>query len=236
MPSFTVQNIVDRAASQADMHDNFIEPVEWLAWFNFERKALAITLARGATLRDLTFTTIPAGQADNYTHAFETLAVVGVWQIASDGHLRPVHIVPLLDNFFQQAAGPSRGEAATVSVEELTTGFKLRFFPVDLSNAYLLVTANAPTDATALTDSFVLPMGLEEMIVLKLARRALVKEESDTSDVDKLLQDVGQKIEEYIWGRTFAQAPTVRNVDAAQRNWGGMSRFTLPLPDIWVWL
>lgn len=236
MPSFTIQKIVDRAASQADMHDNFIEPTEWLDWFNYERKALAQTLARGATVRDLTFTTISSGQADNYTHAFETLAIVGVWEVKSDGRLRPLRIVPFLDNFFQQVAGPVKGSAETVSVEELTTGFKLRFFPADLSGTYLLVTANAPTDATALTDTFILPMGLEEAIVLRLARRALVKEESDTSDVDKLLKEQDSKTEEYVWGRTFAQAPSVRNVDATQRKWGSAAEFTIPLPDLWIWL
>jgi hypothetical protein len=236
MPSFTVQKIVDRAADQADMHDGFVHASTWLDWFNFERKALAITLARGALLRDLTFTTIAPGSADNYTFAFETLAIVGVWEIKSDQHLRPLRIVNFLDNFFQQAGGPIRGAAESVSVEELTTGFKLRFFPADTSGTYLLVTAGAPTDATALTDTFILPMGIEEKLVLELAKRALIKEESDISDVARLIQGVDQKVEEYIWGRTFAQVPSVRNVDSVQRKWGGLSDFVIPLPDVWVWL
>lgn len=236
MPSFTVQKIVDRAASQADMHDGFVHATEWIDWFNFERKALAITLTRGALLRDLTFTTIAAGSADNFTFAFETLAIVGVWEIKSDQHLRPLRIVNFLDNFFQQAGGPIRGPAESVSVEELATGFKLRFFPADLTGVYLLVTANAPADVTALTDTFILPMGLEEKLVLELAKRALVKEESDTSDIKDLISGVDHKIEEYVWGRTFAQAPSVRNVDSVQRKWGGLDQFSIPLPDVWVWL
>lgn len=236
MPTFTVQKIVDRAASQADMHDGFVHATEWIDWFNFERKALAITMARGALLRDLTFTTIPAGSADNYTFAFETLAIVGVWEVKSNQHLRPLRIVNFLDSFFQQAGGPIRGPAESVSVEELATGFKLRFFPADLSGVYLLVTANAPTDVTALTDTFTMPMGIEEKLVLELAKRALIKEESDPVDVLRLIQGVDQKIEEYIWGRTFAQAPSVRNVDSVQRKWGGLGDFAIPLPDVWVWL
>jgi hypothetical protein len=242
MPTFTVQNIVDRAASQADMHDNYINATEWLAWFNYERRALAIDMARGATVREMTFTTVSAGQADKYTLAGEFLAVVGVWELKSDGRMRQLRCVPFENNFFQlqQGGGPIRGFAQTFSIEELnsTDAINVRFFPADLTNTYVIVTLNSPTVAMALTDSFSMPLGLEEKIVLELAKRALVKEESDISSVKDLLRSMEQKLEEYIWGRAFAQAPSVKNVDATQRGWGWGwdSNFVPPTPDMWTWL
>lgn len=238
MPNFTVQNIVDRAASIADMHDNFVNATEWLAWFNYERRALAITMARGATIREMTFTTVAAGQADTFTLSGEFLALVGVWETKSDGRVRQLRVVPFVDNFFQQTGGPIRGQAQTVSVEEInsTDGLKLRFFPADTTGTYVVVTLNAPTAATALTDTFSMPLGLEEKIVLEMGKRALIKEESDISGVQKLISDVDARVEEYVWGRAFAQAPSVRNADATQRGWGWGANFSFPSHDLWLWL
>jgi hypothetical protein len=242
MPAFTVQSLIDRAAAISDMHDGFVTTAQWLAWYNTERRAFAISMNRGGTLQDLVFNAVPVGQATQYTLTGENLAVVAVFELVDNsGRIRHLKIVPSVDFMFYGPGGSTHfAKAEVVGFEDANSGgvtaTNFRFFPPDNSGTYYVVTLKSPAVATALTDTDTFPMGLEERIVLGMARRALIKEESDTSAVDKLIREVDDMIEEYTWGRSFAQANSVRNVDSVQRGWGWRFGFVPPNSDMWFWL
>ncbi len=246
MPTFTVQNIVDRAAAISDMHDTFVTPAQWLAWFNVERRALELFKARHAGVAMGNVTTVSTGVGvDRYPLATsgvnETMAIVGVWQVMNTGRLRPLRIVPWVDNFVQDEGGPDVGPAQYVTIEDNNTdGVEVntlfRFYPRDPNGNYLIMYLKAPVAVTSLITTFSQPLGLEERIVLGMAKRALIKEESDTSAIDELIKKMDQQVEEYCWQRSFAQTPTVRNVDRVQRGWVDMDNFTPPSPESWFWL
>jgi hypothetical protein len=225
------------------MIDGFVKPSEWLDWFNFERKALQISILKyGALLNDLTLTSSVGSPV--ITIDSDILAIVGLWELTSSGKLRPIRIVNLPDNFRQLPAslpgligGRITGPAEYATIEDgilngpaFTT---VTMFPVDLSGTYVLVTLKSPTDATSNNESFAFPMGLEERIVLGMAKRAKIKEESDYSDIDDLIRQADRQVEDYAWSRIFAQAPSVRNVDLRERGWlGELNTIT---PDHWIW-
>lgn len=245
MPTFTVQNIVDRAAAIADMHDTFVTPAQWLAWFNVERRALELFKARHGGVAMGNVQTVTAVGPDRYPLATagvnETMAIVGVWQELSSGRLRPLRIVPWVDNFVQDEGGPDVGPSQYVFIEDhnndgVEVSTLLRFYPRDPSGNYLIMYLQAPAAAVSMTTVFSQPMGLEERIVLGMAKRALIKEESDTSAIDKLIREMDQQIEEYCWQRSFAQVASVRNVDKLQRGWVTQDGFVPPNPDSWFWM
>lgn len=243
MPVFTVQSVINRAAALADMHDTFVQPETWLSWFNTERMALQLFKARhGAVAQNIAFDSVTG--ADKYPLSTggvtQFIALVGVWELTSSQRLRPLRFVPYADNLWQDVAGPITGPSNTVSIEDTNNDGAdvatfLRFFPRDPTGTYLIAYIKAPTALTDPGQSFSEPVGLEERIVLGMARRALIKEESDTSAVEKLIREHDQIVEEYVWSRSFAQAPGVRNVDYVQRGWMSMDTFVPPSIDSWVW-
>lgn len=234
MPVFTVQQLVDRAAAISDMHDDFVTPEQWLAWYNTERQAFSLAMARnGAALQDVQITATPA--TGQYTILGPVLAIVGVWEQYSDGRLRPLKILNFVDNF-RDGLNPGPAQYVVIyedsSVSSNSTNF--RFFPTPTSGNYLIVTLRPPDRATTLEDTTSIAMGLEERIVLGMARRALIKEESDVSDISKLIIEQDQLIEEFGWKRTFAQMPGVRNVDSLQRGW--VTDVMQIDPNAWYWM
>ncbi len=78
------------------------------------------------------------------------------------------------------------------------------------------------------------PMGWEERIVLGMARRALIKEESSTSAIDSEIALWESRIEEACWSRVLSEAPSVRNTD--YRHYGWSDRYVLPPYTSWTWI
>jgi len=234
MPVFTVQQLVDRAAAISDMHDDFVTPQQWLAWYNTERQAFSLAMARnGAALQDIQISVTPA--TAQFSISGPVLAIVGVWEQYPDERLRPLKILNFADNF---RSGLNTGPAQYVVITEdstvTTNSTDFRFFPTPTSGNYMIVTLRAPDVATTLADTTSIALGLEERIVLGMARRALIKEESDVTDISKLIIDQDQLIEEFGWKRTFAQMPGVRNVDALQRGW--VTDVMQIDPNAWYWM
>lgn len=78
------------------------------------------------------------------------------------------------------------------------------------------------------------PMGWEERIVLGMARRALMKEESDTKAVDTEIALWESRIEEACWNRVLTSSPQVRNIDYQHYAW--TNRYLVPPFGFWVWI
>lgn len=238
MPVFTINDLATRAASQADMHDQFIKPAEWLAWYNQERRALQLFMVRhGAAMQNLNVQSVTGPDVVSLSN--EYIALVGVWETRG-GRFRQLRITDFPSNFYQTTGGPQTGPADFVTVEDInntgSSSTNLRFYPRDTSGTYLIVTALAPPVASTMFDQTSLQMGIEERIVLGMARRALIKEESDTREVEKLMREQDQIIEEFVSARAMAQTMKVRNVDAVERNYGWRGELLYPEANRWVWL
>src|SRR5689334_13387150 len=82
MPTFTVQQIIDRAKAAADMHDDFVTDAQWMAWLNVEVPALESYLARsGYVLRETIFTYVV--DSLGLASVPSVLAIVGVYRNVS---------------------------------------------------------------------------------------------------------------------------------------------------------
>lgn len=243
MPAFTVQTLIDRAAVIADMHDDFVKPEQWLSWFNTERRALSVFMAtHGGSTRNMQFLTKTGVDLEPLASlgAGDFIAVVGVWEKQSTGQLRPLRLVEFVDNYNQDTGGNITGPAQTVSIEEsindgTEVAVSLRFFPRDQTGTYFIVLLAGPPDVISVGGTASFPMGLEERVVVGMARRALVKEESDTTEVLKMIKEQDQLVEEYCWNRSVAQGKSVRNVDRLQRGWQHMDNLVLPGSELWLW-
>lgn len=233
MPSFTAQSLIDRAAAIADIEDNFVSPGQWLTWLSVERSAQALAAARGGwTLNQVSTQTTPA--TDTWTLTGDFLALIGVWEVDSSGRTRPLIAEDFQSNFRQTVGGPITGPATRFSITDAGGVVTVHFFPRPTSGTYMAaLVGTTPAFATVL-DTITLPAGLEERLVLGMARRALIKEESDVTDISKLIALEDQRLEEFVWARIISSVAKVRNVDHVERGWG--SDLTYPPPTDWVWL
>src|SRR5512139_1488436 len=88
MRAFTVQQLIDRAAAIADMHDSFVTPAQWLAWYNTEARALELFIARSGWVINLA-SSVDAGASYTATITGAPLAILGVYEVR-DGRYRPL--------------------------------------------------------------------------------------------------------------------------------------------------
>lgn len=218
MPAFTVQTLIDRAAAIADMHDGFVTPAQWIAWLNTESRALELFVVRSGWIEPQATTV----DAVSYTITVPNpLAIIGVYEVR-DGRYRPLKYQNQVD-FTRQAYGSpaDTGTAHYYTVQSNASDDTLgvQMYPKPTSGTYRCLYMAGATPATAVTDSVRWPMGFEERIVLGMARRALMKENSDTRQVETLMVEQDRVIEEFCWSRTIAESPVVRNTDRTKRGW-----------------
>jgi hypothetical protein len=262
MPAFTVQQLVTRAMSQADMRDNFVSETEWIAWANQERQALQVFLARVGWILELhTFTgTITSsgwdvtldgsapesmvGTGGNYVlestadpDAFVIMAICGVWEVGSDSQVRRLRMDNAVD-FLLQLPSATTAQSHASKFRVFTRNFNqlnFNFYPTpQVGETYLIQALLAPLTLTSLASTITLPMGWEEWLVLKLARRALIKEESDPSKVEAMIREIEQQIEELSWSKNLAEVPAVRNVDQQVYHWD--TNLITPPWSSWAWI
>lgn len=218
MPAFTVQQIIDRAAAQAEMSDDYITAAMWLTWFNVEQRALELFCARAGWVQDLA-STVDAGVNYEATLTGVPLAVLGAYEVR-DGRYRPLRFKNQVD-FTKHDGDAITGDAHfyTVVTSPTSDTVTVKFFPQPTSGTYRVLYLSGRAVATALSDSYYWPLGWEERIALGMSMRALTREESDTRPVEKLIGIQEQVIEEWCWSRNLAESPTIRNVDHRERGW-----------------
>ncbi len=249
----TALTIIQRAMAIADMHDNFVTETDWLNWLNQEQYALRLFLARaGWTLPfDTTVATMTTSgwdlstdgasavsvaktAAGHYVFTPTLAAVMAVVCIHENrsGDMRLLHLQNDVD-FLRQTitGGNTTGHANSYRLRMYGNEIHADFFPSPVTGeSYYITYLSAPVPITATTQSIALPMGWEERLVLGMARRALVKEESDTSAVEKLMREMDSQIEQLCWNRVMSEAPRVRNTDP------NVARDTYPVWQQWFWL
>lgn len=247
MPTTTVTTLIDRAKATADMRDNFVTPTQWTTWATQERLALDLFLARAGwtiPLSDLTITvTGSEAGAYNVNPTGGVMAIVCVYQYDTSGRIRMLEHQDSV-SFLKRVpgyTGSPRGNGAYYRVQNSADNLILNIYPEpNTGETYKVVYVAHPkklviaTPGTWEEASVSYPMGWEERIVLGMARRGLIKEESDTKAVDQEIALWESRIEDACWNRVLADAPAVRNSDAGHYGW--TDRYSMPPFGMWAWV
>jgi hypothetical protein len=227
----------------ADMHDTFVTPTQWMDWATQEHRALTISLAQSSWTQNLLTTTVTIDSADlGLIPIPEPLAVVCVHHAGPQGtrpltHTNAVDLLRLVNpsapegnaSHFGVTYDPDASQYTVRLVPQPRSGDQYTITYVPLPKTLVLGTPGAGE-----ANSVGYPLGFEERIVLGMARRALIKEESDTMALERLIKEEDARIERAIWGFVMSQVPTIRNVDRQARNW--TSTLIYPPSRDWVWL
>lgn len=237
MPTTQTQVLIDRARAASDMHDNFVTDAEWVYWATQERMALDLFLARSGWAID--FTTLPYTVTGLEAGVFDfgltsVMAIVGIWESSSQGVRRLKYEDSV--NFYRQTDGasPHTGHPSSYRVRARNDGLLVNFWPTPTTGSTLVVVYMAHPQAITLVGSVSYPMGWEERIVLGMARRALEKEESDSTPILRQIREMDSQIEQLCWNRVMSESPSIRNVDLDTYGW--TDRFHFPPWQSWAWL
>lgn len=255
MPTTLVSDLVDRAKAAADMRDDFVTPTQWLYWASQERLALDLFLARsGWTLPlsnfDITITGSEAGKFPvNPTGG--VMAIVCVYQYDTSGRIKMLEHQDAV-SFLKRKPGYTGSPSGHANYYRVIQGYDngtsidndmltLNMYPEpSAGETYRVVFLPHPkklvlsSPGTWEESSVSYPMGWEERIVLGMARRALIKEESDTRAIDSEIGMWDSRIEEACWDRVISSSPSVRNVDQVHYSW--LDRLSIPPHGTWIWV
>ncbi len=247
MGVFTAEQIITRAAAAADMHDNFITQAQWLAWFAVESKALDLFLVRSGLPSKTPTVLYNTDTAFKNTILYDgdPLVILGVWEKRGDQYRRiPYRALPDFPNpaIANGEASPT-GDALCWSLMDLTNAtpnLSVHLYPTPATNNSYFVLLQATQlgdDTVDLTSAVSYPAGIEEVLVLKMARRALLKEDSDTGSIDKQLREAVAHAEEYASSLNVAGMHAVRNVDRVERAWASdLDPWSPYIRSQWVWV
>lgn len=237
MPTVTTSELIDRAKAAADMRDNFVTPTQWVQWATQERYALDLFIARSGWPMPLqTQTTTMDGVINTLTIEVPAMAVVCVHQYRGGSYRLLKHT-----NAVDIARSDQQGDPTEYRVFWDSDDLYLVFGPAPTAGTVIKVTYLAHPQKLSLTVSddenateVTYPMGWEERIVLGMARRALIKEESDTRSIDSEIALWESRIEEAAWSRVLADVPSVRNTD--YNTYGWTDRYSVPPFGNWLFV
>ena len=231
MPSFTVEEIVRRAKSKADMHDDFISPQEWIDRFNaskmkFERMRVTKGYISNNIMELITIT-----GALSYAIP-DPLAILAIFELDAQ-RFRPVEFADPIYGGLRRGVG-QLGPAVEARIYQNTNGITtVEFYPTpQVGNNYGVILVEEPSRATDMDDTINVPNGWEEWIVCDMAIDALAKEESENDALNMLMMKVESFVEDSVSTRIFANAK-VRNVDRQARGW--YSEMILPSHNRWMY-
>lgn len=246
MAAVLTTTLIDRAKSAADIRDNFVTETEWLQWANQERKALEYLLARSGWTQNVSQITVSPDGTGSYILSSVPMVVLCVHESSTQGFRRLEHNNAI--EFRRQADGGTiiTGPATEFSftrtlslAEPPGETIHMRLYPEPSSGTYIVTAIVQPPELivgtpTAGQSAYVVyPMGWEEYVVLGMAKRALIKEESDFSAIERLQMQQAQDIERAVWGFAMGETPTIRNVDKQTRGWA--RGIDYPPVTGWIW-
>lgn len=243
MPTITTQTLINRARAISDMHDGFITDSEWMAWATQERLALDLFIARsGWTQNFSTLTiTVTGSESGVFTLSSPVLAIVSVHEKNAAGMVRPVEFNNVVD-FYRQIDGSTQNTGHPKYYRVKTSGdtVSINFWPTPVASYAFVVTYIPHPNTldlifgTNIDANVTYPMGWEERIVLGMAKRALIKEESDFSAIQRLIQEIESQIEELCFAKVLSDTPSIRNIDLERRGW--TDRLLFPPWQQWAWI
>lgn len=223
------------------MDGNFVKPREWTSWFNTEARALDTFMLRAGYTGQQP--QAAANTPGDYTgiSTGDALVVIGAYEL-KDGRYRKLKYTSPVDFFRYDLLGDTQptGTAARYSVLRQDDSYSVKLDPLPTSGTYVVlyyssnsVSLDDTTD-TLPNQPYIWTFGAEERIVLGMAKRALVKENSDTSQIDDLILAEERRLEELIWSMNFSDGARVRNVDRDDRGWSDSPH--LGTWESWIWL
>lgn len=242
----TTREIYNRAAAAADMHDSFVTPAQFNHWATQENLALALFLARSGWTNNVNTMTITVDgtEAGAYTlTSIDPLAIVAVHHVRGT-QCRQIRLNNAVD-YLRQTPGSSvaTGDPAEYRViwDQTNDCYSLGFYPEPTAGMTIVVSyipepARLTLDtspAAGYANSVNYPMGWEERVVLGCARRAMEKEESDSSGLMRQIAECDQRVEQACWDRVLTEHPVIRNLDHSHRGW--TDRMSYPSPLSWWW-
>ena len=219
MSTIAVTELIERAAIQANMHDNFITNPAWLYWANVENKELRVKLARLGFPYGLSAETISITGALQY-NVSEPLAVVAVYRNESDGQFTRIAYRPNSMKLNQNITHSGPADEFMLGFDAVSSQVYVRFYPTPpdagpnytmevISNpAKLVLSAPAATEST----SVYYPLNWEERIVLGMARRALAREDTMSSAIENLIKEMDSHIETSAYDFLMSQNNTVQRI------------------------
>lgn len=242
MPTITTAELVERAMAAADMHDNFVTQRQWMYWASQERMALDLFIARsGWTQAFATETiTVASAAAGEFTLTANMMAIVAVHEVTSQG-VRRLQFSDVANFLHVQPGGNQRGHSEFYRAKWSGDTLVVNLYPEPTNGETYLVTylphpSRLTLDAvpaTGYANSVSYPMGWEDRIVLGMARRALDKEESDSTSIQRQILQMDQQIEQLCWDRVMGDGPSVISSDAERRGW--TDRMSYPPAVGWWW-
>lgn len=189
---FVISDLIDRArvyVNDDHKEDNgWIADSSWLTFFNVEYAHLYRQWVRGGLVR-------PKPTDTNFTGGSTTvngvLAVVGVGEDMGS-------YVRLLRNAqtsrgpdpFWFGSSPMTGKADEYAVHGGADNLYVEVNPPDTATTYIVRWIPTLTYNTSTADTVDLPYGGDELLVLGMARRALVKESSRSASLEQLRLEV----------------------------------------------
>ena len=242
MPVVTTAELVERAMAAADMHDSFVTERQWMYWASQERMALDLFLARSGWTQSFETLTITVAGTEGGEFDLDTdlMAIVAVHQVNTQG-VRRLRIADPATFLRAQPGGTQRGHAMEYRARRTADTLVLNLSPEPLTGeTYLVTYVPHPLRLTLTTpapsgyaSSVSYPMGWEERIVLGMARRALDKEESDSTPIQRQIAEMNSHIEQLCWDRAMGDSPSIINSDVERRGW--VDRLSYPGPYLWWW-
>ena len=211
--NFTIQQLIDRARVQADMDDiSFIADSMVVSWANTAVRRLDLKLARSGYVNAPTRTTTVVTGADAYNFP-APLCVVAVHFVSTDGkrllRIRPTHIgtdYPVLATRKTTSDAPVSWYA---EIKPADGTLDIRFSPNPTSGSFI-VTTIAERATLVAADTVIYPSGIEEWIVLNLAKRMIMREEGDYRAVSELIKEADVMIDELGMSRQQIDPPEWR--------------------------
>jgi hypothetical protein len=238
--SFTAEVLIDRAKAAADINGNFVTETQWIRWLNVERAWLEHFLLRAGYVPRETSVDITITAAGTEYPITDPIVILGVYEKQGDDRFRWIsagdHLQGPAGRSSATVAGGDRNDASSYRVIQSANGqISLQFYPFpSAGKVYRVFYVAEPTAITSIANTVNYPGGIEERIVLGMARRALAKEESGTGEISRQLAECEREVERFCWDRITAGPQQVRNVDKQVRGW--VSEPQIPTRERWLWI
>jgi hypothetical protein len=172
------------------------------------------------------------------------MAIIGVWEVNTSGMTRRLKRSDEI-SFLRQVPGSTNlptghSQEYRIFYSQGFNSLNLNFYPEpSVGETYMFSYIQAPLKlavnilTTDQEDYVTYPMGWEERIVLGMAKRALIREESDTTAIEREIAEIDRRIEEHIWDTQLAETAVIRNVDRETYGWN--QKIIFPQPTYWWW-
>lgn len=198
------------------MEDNFVSPEGWRNWANVENRALAVKLARYGFPWKQSDNSMTMTGASQYSFT-EPLAIVAFFFVESDLSYRKLAVC----NPVQNQGVPNRaiGNPEEFNIYRNTEDqITVSFFPNPASGSVIRRQVDHPAELVYSSPganqslSVTYPLNWEELIVLKMARRALAKEGTENFLIERSISEMESDICDGCTNFLLTDNPVVRNV------------------------